>query len=117
MWRAQWNTLHKQLAAFKCVHAHYQVPKGFKQDKKLANWVWNQWLEYANKLQGKKNCMTEDQQVQLEALAFKWSAGSSNLSGPVVESSVILTDEAAVNQITTDKAAVDQTIHGMTELE
>ena len=71
--RAQWNALYERLAAFKRMHAHCQVPKGFKQDKELANWVRNQRLEYTNKLRGKKNRMTEDRQVRLEALGFKWS--------------------------------------------
>ena len=80
--RAQWNILYERLAAFKRMHGHCQVPKGFKQDKELANWVRNQRLEYTNKLRGKKNRMTEDRQVRLEALGFKWSAAISGLGCP-----------------------------------
>ena len=115
--RAQWNALYERLAAFKRVHAHCQVPKGFKQYKELANWVRNQRLEFTNKLRGKKNRMTEDRQVRLEALGFKWSAGSLSMSGPAVESVVMLPDEAAANQTIPDKAAMDQTILGTTALE
>lgn len=108
--RAQWNTLYERLAAFKRVHAHCQVPKGFKQDKELANWVRNQRLEYTNKLRGKKNRMTEDRQVRLEALGFKWSAGSLSLGVLPGEVVVMLPDEVAVAQTLPDEATSEQTL-------
>lgn len=59
---------------FKEERGHCKVPKGYDNDKELANWVRNQRLERANMLRGHKNRMSEERLQKLDALGFKWSS-------------------------------------------
>lgn len=52
--KAQWEHLFAKLQAFQRDKGHCRVPKGYREDPNLANWVRNQRLEYASLLKGKK---------------------------------------------------------------
>lgn len=71
--RGRWNEMYNRLCKYKERFHHVQVPKGYKEDSELANWVRNQRLEYTNKLRGKKNRMTDERIAKLQQLGFTWS--------------------------------------------
>jgi hypothetical protein len=89
--RANWNNMYNRLVKYKERCHHVQVPKGYKEDVELANWVRNQRLEYSNKLRGRKHRMTDERQAKLEQLGFTWS-------GAVVAQGLVVVQQAAQQQ-------------------
>jgi hypothetical protein len=95
---ANWNNMYNRLVKYKENFHHVQVPKGYKDDVELANWVWNQRLEYTNKFRGKKHRVTDERQAKLEQLGFTWSA--------VVQGLVVQQQHTAAAAAQQDMAAV-----------
>ena len=72
--KARWDQMFQRLLKFKDDNGHCKVPKGYRKDRELANWVRNQRLERANILRGRKVRMTEERFRQLDDVGFKWSS-------------------------------------------
>jgi hypothetical protein len=74
--KSKWNRMFRRLVDFKTEHGHCMVPKGYKEDKELANWVRNQRLEYHNLETNKKCRMTTERKDSLNSIGFQWNARS-----------------------------------------
>ena len=75
--RVQWQAMYDKLALFVRKHGHAKVPKGYSEDKELANWVRNQRLEHRNWEQQKRSRMTPERFNMLDKLGFIWSQSTA----------------------------------------
>ena len=62
-----------ELAAYRKIHGHCNVPNKDSENSKLGNWVTNQRTQYKlHLLEGKRSRMTVSRIQELERLGFKW---------------------------------------------
>jgi hypothetical protein len=77
---AGWIDRFEQLRDFNDVHGHTLVPKRYKSNPSLGNWVNKQRQFYHNFLTGKKPCsLTEERIDLLNQLNFCWNASAARL--------------------------------------
>jgi hypothetical protein len=69
---ATWGDRLGELADYRKIHGHCNVPQKYRENTTLANWVANQRQQYKLHLQGKKSHMTTFRIQQLESLGFEW---------------------------------------------
>jgi hypothetical protein len=62
-----------ELADYRKIHGHCNVPQNYIENSKLANWVTNQRRNYRLHREGKKSPMTLSRIQALESLGFEWS--------------------------------------------
>ena len=69
-----WEKRYQQLLDFKTDHGHCNVPKRFKENTQLGNWVGKQRYQYKLFMNGDKaSQMTQERIDMLEAINFQWS--------------------------------------------
>jgi hypothetical protein len=61
-----WNDKYQRLAFYKAKHGHCRVPKGYKDDIELGNWVSMQRILW------KKQRLSQERVDKLQALQFTW---------------------------------------------
>ena len=85
---AGWMERLRQLHEFKLIHGHVRVPKRYKGNPSLANWVSKQRQQYHNYQMGKKPCSLSKERIHLlNQLNFCWNAtstGSIHRHGDVI---------------------------------
>ncbi len=64
--KAAWEGMFKLLGAYKARHNHCKVPKGWKENPELADWVIRQRREHGG------GRLTPEQSGRLEAMGFVW---------------------------------------------
>jgi Helicase associated domain len=70
-----WDERYKQLSDFRQIHGHSMVPKRYKINPPLGNWVSKQRQHYHNYLAGKKPCSLTNRRIELlNQLQFCWNA-------------------------------------------
>jgi hypothetical protein len=74
---APWEYRLSELAAYREIHGHCNVPQRCSENSKLAKWVVNQRTNYRLHLKGKTSSMTLSRIQELESLGFEWDC-----SGP-----------------------------------
>jgi hypothetical protein len=68
-----WEDRLSELADYRKIHGHCNVPRSYSENTKLANWVGNQRIQYRLLLEGKKPFfMTTFRIQELESLGFEW---------------------------------------------
>jgi hypothetical protein len=75
-----WEDRLSELADYRKIHGHCNVPQNYSENPKLFQWVATQRSQYKLQLQGKPSYMTLPRLQELESLAFKWDC-----SGPTWE--------------------------------
>jgi hypothetical protein len=79
--RMGWMERFRQLQEFKDRHGHTSVPKRYKENPSLGNWVNKQRQQYRNFLSGAKPCSLTDRRIeQLKQVNFCWNATASSSS-------------------------------------
>jgi hypothetical protein len=80
-----WEDRMRELANFRRIHGHCNVPHNYSESIKLGQWVRNQRSAYKFQLEGKKSgaCMTLSRIQELESLGFEWKASTSRRQGPL----------------------------------
>jgi hypothetical protein len=74
-WRshgATWEERLSELANYRRIHGHCNVPKSISEHATLGNWVAKQRSNYGLQLEGKKSNMTLPRIQELESLGFEW---------------------------------------------
>lgn len=71
----KWNQRVKELKAYKRKHRDCLVPKGYKHNPKLANWVVTQRVQYQLWLKREQSTLTKGRIVQLNKIDFVWVVG------------------------------------------
>jgi hypothetical protein len=72
-----WEDRLKELADFRKIHGHCNVPQNYSENTKLANWVSYQRNQYNLHREGKASHMTTLQIQELESLGFKWKVNGA----------------------------------------
>jgi hypothetical protein len=69
---AAWEHCLSELADYRKIHGHCNVPRNYVKNTKLANWVNTQRHQYKFYLEKKTSHMTLSRIQELESLGFKW---------------------------------------------
>jgi hypothetical protein len=72
-----WEARLSELADYRKIHGHCNVPANYSENSKLANWVGAQRREYRLHLEGKTSSMTPFRIQELKSLAFEWSCSGA----------------------------------------
>jgi arsenate reductase-like glutaredoxin family protein len=67
-----WEERLSELADYRKIHGHCNVPDTHSENLKLANWVSKQRQQYRMHVEGKRSQMTLSRIQELESLGFKW---------------------------------------------
>jgi len=73
----KWLESLARVVAYKEAHDNCNVPRKWKPDPTLGEWVHFQRRQYRNRQQGKRNHMTDERIERLESIGFQWNRGSS----------------------------------------
>jgi len=85
-----WRKYRQQLADFKEILRHTNVPQKYAENKPLAIWVTTQRKEYKLFKASKKSSMTKERVKSLEKLGFEWKPKLGRSSSSLVETSPIV---------------------------
>jgi hypothetical protein len=75
---ATWKDRLSELAAYRQIQGHCNVPKGYSKSTKLAHWVATQRTNYWLHREGKTSPMTSERVKALEGIGFVWNPPSSS---------------------------------------
>jgi hypothetical protein len=67
-----WEDRLSELADYRKIHGHCNVPQNYSENAKLANWVGTQRENYRLRKEGKTLSMTLSRIQELESLGFEW---------------------------------------------
>jgi hypothetical protein len=70
--KVSWEDRWIELADYRKVHGHCNVPKNYSENSKLASWVRTQRDQYRLQQEGKASSITTFRIQQLESLGFEW---------------------------------------------
>jgi uncharacterized protein YgbK (DUF1537 family) len=70
-----------ELADYRKINGHCNVPQGYSENTKLAMWVQNQRNHYKLHLSGKTSSMTNFRIQELESQGFKWKLSLGRKKG------------------------------------
>jgi hypothetical protein len=76
-----WKDRLSELADYRRIHGHCNVPQNCSENPKLAQWVKTQRKQYRLHSQGKKSQMTRPRIQALESLGFEWKPAISRRKG------------------------------------
>jgi hypothetical protein len=80
--RATWEERLSDLADYRKIHGHCNVPRAYSENSKLVHWVSKQRKKYKLQQQGKKSQMTPARIRELESLGFQWDCSGARGSFP-----------------------------------
>jgi hypothetical protein len=73
---AAWNARLSELADYRKIHGHCNVPKRFSENTQLGRWVLSQRSNYKFYQEGKTSWITLSRIQILESLGFEWEIPS-----------------------------------------
>jgi hypothetical protein len=76
-----WEDHFSELANYRKIYGHCNVPQNYSENTKLANWVTTQRRQYKLHLKGKKTFMTLSRIQALESLGFEWKPSTGPRKG------------------------------------
>jgi hypothetical protein len=74
---APWEDRLSELANYRKIHGHCNVPAKCRENTKLGNWVGTQRLNYKLRVEGKTSYMTVSRIQELESLSFVWDCSDA----------------------------------------
>mgnify|MGYP000633025244 CR=1 FL=1 len=74
---AAWEDHFNDLANYRIIQGHCNVPQYCSENSKLARWVATQPLNYRLRLEGKTSYITPFRIQALASLGFKWDSRSA----------------------------------------
>jgi hypothetical protein len=86
-----WEDRLSELADYRKMHGHCNVPKKYSQNVKLATWVKNQRSRYSLHLKGETSQITLPRIQALERLGFEWKPSISRRQGKTKKASLDMT--------------------------
>jgi hypothetical protein len=75
-WSNTWEARLSELADYRKIHGHCNIPASYSENAKLGKWVTNQRSQYKLHLQGERSYMTLLRIQALESLGFEWDSHS-----------------------------------------
>jgi hypothetical protein len=76
-----WKDRLSELAGYRKIHGHCNVPRNYNKNVKLATWVGNQRAHYRWKLEGKTTWMTLSRIQELDSMGFEWKPSARRGKG------------------------------------
>jgi hypothetical protein len=70
--RATWEDRLNEIADYRKIHGHCNVPRNYRENTKLGEWVQTQRKQYMLQLKGKASPRTNSRIQELESLGFEW---------------------------------------------
>jgi hypothetical protein len=83
-----WNERLNELADYRRIKGHCNIPQRYKENLKLATWAATQRKQYRLHSEGKKSQMTLPRIKALESLGFEWKLATSRRKGTPRNSSL-----------------------------
>jgi hypothetical protein len=80
-----WEDRLIELADYRKIHGHCNVPKNYSENRKLATWVSNQRTKYRLYQEGKRSPMTLSRIQALESLGFEWDSRGATWEDRLIE--------------------------------
>jgi hypothetical protein len=74
---ATWEDRLSELADYRKIHGHCNVPSRYNENTKLGQWVSDQRTNYRFQLEGKKSFLTLSRIQALNSLGFEWKPSIS----------------------------------------
>lgn len=74
----KWLLSLGKVIQYKEIHGNCNVPRKWKDDPTLGEWVHFQRRQYRNRMLGKRNHMTDERIARLQEIGFEWSRGHSS---------------------------------------
>jgi hypothetical protein len=71
-WDCYWEDRLNELADYREIHGHCNVPKNYSDNTKLGHWVAYQRTQYKLQQEGKSSYMTPFRIQELESMGFQW---------------------------------------------
>jgi hypothetical protein len=72
-----WEDRLSELAGYRKIQGHCNVPTNYSENTKLAHWVANQRKQYKLHAEGKASSMTLPRIQELERLGFRWMSSTA----------------------------------------
>jgi hypothetical protein len=72
-----WEDRLRELADYRKIHGHSNVPIKYSENRQLAQWVRTQRRQYISRLEGKRSFITLSRIQALERLDFEWDYRSA----------------------------------------
>jgi YHS domain-containing protein len=72
-----WEVRLSELANYRRIHGHCNVPRNYSENTQLGMWVNNQRSQYKLHREGKTSAMTFSRIQELESLAFEWDCSGA----------------------------------------
>jgi hypothetical protein len=94
---ATWKDIFSELADYRKIQGHCNVPENYSENTKLAEWVSYQRKEYRGHLGGNTSSMTLSHIQELESLGFEWKPHNSHKKGTLKKPS--LDDDATLVRV------------------
>jgi hypothetical protein len=76
-----WEDRLSELADYRKIHGHCNVPKKYSENTQLGKWVGTQRTNYMMRLKGKRSQMTLSRIQALESLGFEWKHSLGRAKG------------------------------------
>jgi hypothetical protein len=76
-----WGDRLSELAGYRKIHGHCNVPKNYSENSKLAHWVVTQRTQYRLHLAGKTTWMTLSRIQELDSMGFEWKPSARRGKG------------------------------------
>ena len=74
----QWYDRYQCLMTFRQRYGHCRVPRNYREDDLLAQWVKRQRYQYRLKRSGSHSTLTDERESMLDAIGFCWDSHQSN---------------------------------------
>jgi hypothetical protein len=83
-----WEDRLSELAHYRKIHGHCNVPNRYSENPKLGTWVASQRKQYRLRLEGKRSQITPVRIKALESLGFEWKPSISRGKGTCQKASL-----------------------------
>jgi hypothetical protein len=98
-----WEGRLSELADYRKIHAHCNVPTRCTENAKLGNWVGTQRTQYRFYQEGKPSLMTSSRIQALESLGFEWKPSIGWGKGHQRHQASTMTQDALYSHLSTTK--------------
>jgi hypothetical protein len=109
-----WEVRLSELAEYRKIHGHCNVPQNYSENTKLASWVNNQRYKYKMRAEGKALQITLPRIQALESLGFDWKPSISRAKGTPRKAS--LGDDATRVRERTTESPEDMQQHSLKKI-
>jgi hypothetical protein len=98
-----WEHRLSELADYRKIHGHCNVPRNYSENAKLGQWVGTQRKQNKFYQEGKRSSMTSSRIQALESLGFEWKPSIGRGKGHQRHQASTMTQDALYRHLSTTK--------------